>query len=52
MHLMNILSRACQSFCGHHSQPVNVEKLTRGLSFSGPPFPFHKRLLQRIGRFV
>ena len=46
-----------ETFCpgrtsgGHHSKPLKVDKLTRGLSFSGLPFPFHKRKLQRISLF-
>ena len=35
---MKKLSRAGQSLGGHHSKPLKVDKLTRGLSFSGLPF--------------
>ena len=30
-------------WCGHHSKPLKVDRLTRGLGFAGLCFPFHER---------
>ena len=40
------------SLCGHLGKSLKVDQLTRGLSFSGLPFPFHKHLMQRVGCFL
>ena len=43
-----------QSLPVHDSMgwPLKEDKLTRGLSFSSLPFPFHERWLQRVGCFL
>ena len=54
LNLMNFFGRSwpelTSSLDWHHGKPLEVEKWTIGLSFSGlplSPFPFHKHLLQR-----